>query len=151
MCNPNQYRLLPAVFAILISAACTRVIFCQPNESMKTIPPDTTALKKIERFLGIPIHPGSHLVSIVTDRRDDQIPDEKMWASINLTAERRKDVVDFYEKELELSFENEGEGEHTCYTLRFDRGMWAYTIFIGQDTYMNRPLYSIEMAEKEEN
>jgi len=54
----------------------------------------------------------------------------------------------FYKEKLGKKFTVDVDGEKKYYELRFEQGEWLYVIFVGHDTFENKPVFSIERWEK---
>ena len=130
--------------------ACGKKQSDQVANEMLGVRSDKETLQRLEEFFGIPIYPGAKLADIFTERRDDQIPETRMDATAKLIIDDYAKVPPFYEKELGLAFTVEGSQNEKSYILTFDKGEWQYEIYVGHDTYMNKPCYDIRMWKKEE-
>ncbi|MCK4359992.1 MAG: hypothetical protein KAW92_14880 [Candidatus Cloacimonetes bacterium] len=121
-----------------------------PAENIGMIRSNKETMKKLEKYLDIPIYPGARLADIFTELRNNKIPEERMYTSVKLIIDDYDNVVKFYEKELNMKFDVTGTEDKKYYTLIFDKEDWEYEIYIGHDTYMNLPIYDITMREKED-
>jgi len=65
-----------------------------------------------------------------------------------LTIDEYEKVPPFYEKELGIEFIVDVVGEKKYYELQFEKGKWLYIVFVGHDTFENKPCFSIERWEK---
>lgn len=130
---------------ILLIAACTGggQQGSYQNESGKN--PDKT--ERLEQFLNIPVYPGAEMVMFITDDRNDEIPGQTKPATVSLTVDYRDSVPVFYEKVLNKKFQVDTAGGKTYYKLVFDKGNWEYEIMVGQDTFENKPMYTISIME----
>jgi hypothetical protein len=141
------------ILAVLLAVSligCGKKQSEQVAEKALGVRTDKETSQRLEEFLGIPIYPGAKLADIFTERRDDQIPEVRMDATAKLIIDDYAKVPPFYEKELGLTFTVEGSENEKYYTLTFDKGEWQYEIYVGHDTYMNKPCYDIRMWKKEQ-
>ncbi len=114
----------------------------------KVLPIQNDELAKLEKFMDIPIYPNSELANITTPLRDETIPDKPMHAQVTLIIDDYEKVPPFYEEKLGKTFIVDVENGKKYYELRFEKGEWLYIIFVGHDTFENKPVFSIEKWEK---
>ncbi len=129
-------KIFVAVFCIVLISFLS---FCgkkAPKEQTQSAQSDE--LTKLEKFMGIPICPNSELANISTPLRDDQIPDKPMQAQVMFIIDDYEKVPAFYEEKLGKKY----------YELRFEKGEWLYIIYVGHDTFENKPMFSIERWER---
>ena len=141
------------ILAVLLAVSpfgCGKKQSEQVAEKALGVRTDRETLQRLEEFFGIPIYPGAKLADLFTERRDDQIPETRMDATAKLIIDDYAKVPPFYEKELGLAFTVEGSQNEKSYILTFDKGEWQYEIYVGHDTYINKPCYDIRMWKKEE-
>jgi|GEM_PF-1267301 len=139
-------RIFVAVFCAILIIFLS---FCSKKvQQEKELPAQSDEIVKLEKFMDIPIYPNSELADITTPLRDDQIPDEPMQAQVTLTIDEYEKVPPFYEEKLGKTFTIEVENGKKYYELRFEKGDWLYIIFVGQDTFENKPVFSIDRWEK---
>lgn len=119
------------------------LVSCAGNQQDK--PQDETG--RLEQFLNIPVYPGAEMVMLFTDDGDEEIPRRTSPATVSLTVDYRDSVPVFYEKALNKKFQVDTAGGKTYYKLVFDKGNWEYEIMVGQDTFENKPMYSISIME----
>lgn len=98
--------------------------------------------------MDIPIYPNSELANITTPLRDETIPDKPMQAQVMLIIDDYEKVPPFYEDKLGKKFTVDVEDGKKYYELRFEKGEWLYIIYVGHDTFENKPVFSIEKWEK---
>jgi len=123
--------------------------YCAKTKDQKPVQPGVTGeLAQLQKFLDIPIYPNSELADITTPLRDSKIPDEPLQAQVTLTIDEYEKVPPFYEKELGMEFTVDTEDGKKYYELQFEKGDWLYIIFVGHNTFENRPCFSIERWEK---
>ncbi len=139
-------KIFVAVFCVILIIF---VSFCSKKvQEEKALSTQSDDLAKLEKFMDIPIYPNSELADITTPLRDDQIPDKPMQAQVILIIDDYKKVPLFYEEKLGKKFTVDEDGDKKYYELRFEKGDWLYIIFVGHDTFENKPVYSIERWEK---
>lgn len=139
-------RIFVAVFCAILIIFLS---FCSKKvQQEKELPAQSDEIVKLEKFMDIPIYPNSELADITIPLRDDQIPDEPMQAQVTLTIDEYEKVPPFYEEKLGKSFTIEVENGKKYYELRFEKGDWLYIIFVGHDTFENKPMFSIDRWEK---
>jgi len=139
-------KIFVAVFCIVIIACLS---FCTRNaKKEQTHSTQNAELAKLKKFMDIPIYPNSEFVNITTPLRDDQIPNEPMQAQVTLIIDDYEKVPAFYEGKLGKNFTVDVENGKKYYELRFEKGEWLYIIFVGHDTFENKPVFSIERWEK---
>ncbi len=123
--------------------------FCAKAKDTKNSQNELTGeLAQLQKFLEIPIYPNSELANITTPLRDDKIPNEPMQAQVTLTIDDYEKVPVFYEKKLGKEFNVDIDGGQKYYELQFEQDDWLYIIFVGHDTYENKPCFSISRWEK---
>ena len=98
--------------------------------------------------MDISIYPNSELANISTPLRDETIPDKPMQAQVTLIIDDYEKVPPFYEEKLGKTFTVDVENGKKYYKLRFEKGEWLYIIYVGHDTFENKPMFSIERWEK---
>lgn len=139
----KTFVLLLAVFIALTMS------LCDSKKTQKSVQPGLTGeLAQLQEFLDIPIYPNSELANITTPLRDSKIPDEPMQAQVTLTIDEYEKVPSFYEAQLGQNFTVDVDGDKKYYELQFEKGDWLYIIYVGHDTFENKPCYSIERWEK---
>ncbi len=139
-------RIFVAVFCAILIIFLS---FCSKKvQQEKELPARSDELVKLEKFMDIPIYPNSVLADITTPLRDDQIPGEPMQAQVILTIDEYEKVPLFYEEKLGKKFTVEVENGKKYYELQFEKGDWLYIIFVGHDTFENKPMFSIDRWEK---
>ncbi|MBN2017311.1 MAG: hypothetical protein JW794_04165 [Candidatus Cloacimonetes bacterium] len=139
-------RIFVAVFCAILIIFLS---FCSKKvQQEKELPARSDELVKLEKFMDIPIYPNSVLADITTPLRDDQIPGEPMQAQVILTIDEYEKVPLFYEEKLGKKFTVEVENGKKYYELQFEKGDWLYIIFVGHDTFENKPVFSIDRWEK---
>jgi len=139
----KTFVLLLAVFIALTMS------LCDSKKRQKSVQPGLTGeLAQLQEFLDIPIYPNSELANITTPIRDSKIPDEPMQAQVTLTIDEYEKVPSFYEAQLGQNFTVDVDGDKKYYELQFEKGDWLYIIYVGHDTFENKPCYSIERWEK---
>lgn len=136
-------------FVCMLASALLFLCLCEKPKDEKAIKPELTGeLAQLQTFMEIPIYPNSKLANITTPLRDDKIPDEPMQAQVTLTIDEYEKVPSFYEEKLGQMFTVDVDGDKQYYELQFEKGDWLYIIFVGHDTFENKPCYSIERWEK---
>ncbi|OPX24650.1 MAG: hypothetical protein B1H05_04830 [Candidatus Cloacimonas sp. 4484_140] len=139
-------KIFVAVFCIVIIACLS---FCTKKaQEEQTLSMQNDELVKLEKFMDIPIYPNSEFVNITTPLRDDQIPNEPMQAQVTLIIDDYEKVPAFYEEKLGKNFTVDVENGKKYYELRFEKGEWLYIIYVGHDTFENKPVFSIERWER---
>ena len=139
----KTFVLLLAVFIALTMS------LCDSKKTQKSVQPGLTGeLAQLQEFLDIPIYPNSELANITTPLRDSKIPDEPMQAQVTLTIDEYEKVPSFYEAQLGQNFTVDVDGDKKYHELQFEKGDWLYIIYVGHDTFENKPCYSIERWEK---
>ena len=129
---------------------------CQSGTSTENKQTDTEAqlsgeTDKLEKLLGIPLYPNAKLANFFTfDRNDnDEIPDQLKEASMEFIIDDSEKVAPFYENKLGKEFTVEIQDGKKYYTLAYLKDGWEYEIFVGHDTYMNKPIYSLSVLKQE--
>lgn len=142
---------------LMLSALILAMASCQSGSSPAENTNETTSklnpeLEKLEQFLGIPVFPNSEIASFYTfDRSDeDEIPDQLKDASVSLIIDAYDKVPLFYEAKLDSKFTVDTDSGKKYYTLVYTKDGWQYEIFVGQDTYMNKPIFSITVLKIDE-
>jgi hypothetical protein len=139
-------RIVVAVFCAILIIFLS---FCSKKvQQEKELPAQSDEIVKLEKFMDIPIYPNSELADITTPLRDDQIPNEPMQAQVMLIIDDYEKVHVFYEKKLGKKFTVDVDDDKKYYELRFEKGDWLYIIFVGHDTFENKPVFSINRWEK---
>ncbi len=147
----SRIFLISICFFLFVALALS----CSKQESEHTAknstaaPADDATIKKLEKYLGVPIYPGARIADIFTMNRDNKIPNTKMDTSVKLIIDDYEKVVQFYETKLGQKFFVDEDLGKKYYTLRFEQDIWLFEIFVGQDTYLNQPIYEIQMMSKE--
>lgn len=141
------------IIKIFVAVCCIVIIsilsFCSKKvQEEKVLPIQNDELAKLEKFMDIPIYPNSELANITTPLRDETIPDKPMHAQVTLIIDDYEKVPPFYEEKLGKTFIVDVENGKKYYELRFEKGEWLYIIFVGHDTFENKPVFSIEKWEK---
>ncbi|MDP8314347.1 MAG: hypothetical protein RAP70_04650 [Candidatus Celaenobacter antarcticus] len=137
---------------IFIAVFCIVILFLSfcgkkaPENQPQSLQNDE--LTKLEKFMDIPIYPNSELANITTPLRDETIPDKPMQAQVMLIIDDYEKVPPFYEDKLGKKFTVDVEDGKKYYELRFEKGEWLYIIYVGHDTFENKPVFSIEKWEK---
>jgi len=139
-------RIFVAVFCVVLTIVLSSCGKETPKEQPQSIQNDE--LVKLEKFMEIPMYPNSELAILTTPLRDNQIPDKPMQAQVMLIIDDYEKVPAFYEEKLGKKFTVKLDGEKKYYELRFEQGEWLYVIFVGHDTFENKPIFSIERWEK---
>lgn len=103
--------------------------------------------QRLERFLNIPVYPGAEMVMFFTDDRDNEIPPKTEPATVSLTIDYHDSVPVFYEKALGYPFKTDTSGGKNYYKLVFEKDDWEYEIMVGQDTYQDKPMFTISIME----
>ena len=137
-------------FAMLLAAILIALISCQsgssPGESNNETGSKTSnELVRLEKFLGIPVYPTAEIANFYTFDRsdDDEIPNRLQDASVSLIIDDYEKVPPFYEEKLGGKFLVDINGEKKYYTMIYKKDGWQYEIYVGNDTYMNKPIFSI--------
>ena len=139
-------KIFVAVFCVVLISFLS---FCGKKAPKKqTQSAQNDELTKLEKFMDIPIYPNSELANISTPLLDDQIPDKPMQAQVTLIIDDYEKVPPFYEEKLGKSFTVDVENGKNYYELRFEKGEWLYIIYVGHDTFENKPVFSIERWER---
>ena len=139
-------KIFVAVFCIVVIACLSFCTKKAQEEKAQSVQSDELA--KLEKFMDIPIYPNSELANITTPLRDETIPDKQMQAQLTLIIDDYEKVPPFYEEKLSKTFTVDVENGKKYYELRFEKGEWLYIIFVGHDTFENKPVFSIERWEK---
>lgn len=138
-----------ALIILTVFSACSKQESQQGAEESTAVSSDDETNQKLENYFDIPIYPGAKLADIFTINRDDKIPDKKIDTSVKLIVDNYEKVVQFYEAKLGQKFFVDENNGKNYYTLRFEKDGWLFEIYIGQDTYMNQPIYEIQMMQEE--
>jgi len=139
-------KIFVAVFCIVI---INTLSFCAKKaQEERVLSMQNDELTKLEKFMDIPIYPNSELANITNPLRDETIPDKPMQAQVTLIIDDYEKVPPFYEDKFGKKFTVDVEDGKKYYELRFEKGEWLYIIYVGHDTFENKPVFSIEKWEK---
>ena len=139
-------KIFVAVFCIVI---ITTLSFCAKKaQEERVLSMQSDELTKLEKFMDIPIYPNSELANITIPLRNDEIPEQPMQAQVTLIIDDYEKVPPFYEDKFGKKFTVDVEDGKKYYELRFEKGEWLYIIYVGHNTFENKPCFSLERWEK---
>ena len=139
-------KIFVAVFCVVIIATLSFCTEKAPEEKVLSI--QSNELAKLAKFMDIPIYPNSELANITTPLRDETIPNKPMQAQVMLIVDDYEKVPPFYEEKLGKTFTVDVEKGKKYYEMRFEKGEWLYIIFVGHDTFENKPVFTISRWER---
>jgi len=145
MKNLINYLAMLSISAILLLTGCNSAT--QSNTSDEQDSGNNSEKAKLEKFLNIPVYPGAEMVMFITDDRDDEIPADRKAATVSMVIDHYDSVPVFYEDALGYAFLVDTSAGKTYYKLIYEKEGWEYEIYVGQDSFENKPMFSISMWE----